>query len=121
MKLRFHSRAGNLVPLPGGHRTGSHPRYIGRTYDPETRAFKATDEPLEIDSKKHQRLAMRLKKLCRRDGSLLPADKETAEFCDVPFVKPTRQADGEWGLAPTSPGPGPKRARRATSEEVTNG
>ena len=98
MKLRFHSRAGHLVALPGGHRTGSHPRYIGRKFDPVKRAFPAIDDPLEVDVEKKPEFAGRLVKLCRRDGSLLPADEATAKHCQVPWVEPAKQDDGEWQL-----------------------
>lgn len=111
MKLRFHSRAGHLVALPGGHRTGSPPRYIGRTYDPAIRGFKATINPFEVDSEAKPKLAMRLKKLCRR-GSLLPADEATAERCQVPWTKPMRQGDGEWSISPV---------RITADEEVNRG
>jgi hypothetical protein len=120
MKLRFHSRAGHLVALPGGHRIGSIPRYIGRTYDPETRAFPATAKPIEVDFAKKPQLAQRLKKLCRRDGSLLPADEATAAHCQVPWAKPVRQDDGEWQLEGHVPGfcDWPKRHPKKLAEDV---
>jgi hypothetical protein len=116
MKLRFHSRAGLLVALPGGHRVGSAPRYIGRTYEPETRTFPASAKPFEVEPfapgasvpfeqrRRRDQLMLRLKKLCRRDGSLLPADEETAQRCQVPWVKPVKQDDGEWQLEGHVPG-----------------
>jgi hypothetical protein len=131
MKLRFHSRAGHLVALPGGHRTGSIPRYIGRTYEPETRAFPATAEPLEVkpfkpgaavsfeQRQRRDQFMGRLKKLCRR-GELLPADEATAAHCQVPWAKPVRQDDGEWQVEGHVAGwcDWPKRHPKKLAEDV---
>jgi hypothetical protein len=110
MKLRFYSRAGHLVPLL--QRSGQPAQYVGREFVPPKEgehagAHPATAEPYEVESLPsgppkrvlvRAKLLNRLRKLCRRDGSILPADKDTAGACRVPWVKPVQLESGEWQI-----------------------
>lgn len=88
MKLRFHPRAGALVPDPRFPRaTGQPVRRIGFSVD-----GKLEERPAEFDEADPG--VRRLVKLVVRDGALLPADKETAAFCGVRFVDVERKGDG---------------------------
>jgi hypothetical protein len=100
MKLRFHSRAGHMVPLR--QVAGQFARYVGRKFvapEPGKHAggYPASDEPYAVDERKHPKLAKRLRRKCA-DGSLLPADKETARRCRVPWVEPEQLESGEWQI-----------------------
>ncbi len=100
MKLSFCARGDQLVSLPGEHRiVDQMPRYVGRVAkilnvgDKKAAAFPAAPDPFCCDSDSDT--GRRLTKLCTRDGSLWPADRETAEHCGVDFV-PVEHRDGEW-------------------------
>lgn len=98
--LLFHPKRGSLPKWPGKGQ-GSYP-YVGREFDAATRQNRATKEPASVmaldASGKWTDEAKRLGgDLCRRDGDLLPANRETAAFCGVPFVELEQDADGEWG------------------------
>lgn len=88
MQLSFYARAGHVVQWPGVKRAGSLPDYVGRT-NVEIKgsgwAHPATDEAVKVDSE--SQAGRRFAKLVRRDESLWPADKATADACQVPFVE----------------------------------
>ena len=99
--LKFHSREDHLVREPLEHLyKGAVASYVGRRYDAKDNAFVATAEPHVVDGKTDagQRIAL----LCVRDGSLWPADKETAAALGVPFV-PIKLVDGAWVASTDSP------------------
>lgn len=101
-KVRFFARNDAdgplLVSVPGSRaRQGQPPEYVGRKFvradlDKGMGAsHPATPEPFECDSESD--VGQRLRQLTRRDGSLWPADKETADLCGVEFV-PVTVKDG---------------------------
>lgn len=99
MQLRFYARGTDLVSLPGERRmVGQQPRYVGRKVEFATVDGKqvttrpATEEPhvCEADSAQAAKLIQRA-----QDGSLWPADEDTAKACDLPFVEVVLIA-GEW-------------------------
>jgi hypothetical protein len=110
MKLRFHSRAGHLVPL--FQRSGQPAQYVGREFVPpvpgeHAGAYRPMTKPYEVESltggpperaRNRAKLMNRLRKLCRRDGSILPADEVTARACGVPWVEPEQLPSGEWQI-----------------------
>jgi len=88
--LKFHSRAGLLVNVPDSIRVvGQHAAYLGRAYDAESRAYRATEDPYRCapDGKPAARLR---KRVLRGENCVWPADKFTAAFCGVPFVRVKR-------------------------------
>lgn len=96
MRLAFFAKADLLVPIPGALRFIEQPdRYVGRVYSPTAvdgkPGYPATEEPFACDSASEE--GMRLAQLTRRDGDLIPADQQTADFCGLPFV-PHRFLDG---------------------------
>lgn len=106
MKLRFRAKCGEnghpppVVNWPGAKNVGQLYQYVGRRFDLESRVHRAVADPVEVDSE--TRNGKRLAKLCRRDGSLWPADAETAKFCGVPFVELSQDSNGEWVPKTTS-------------------
>lgn len=86
MQLKFYAREDQLVRMPGVGRgaPGQPVPYVGRAFDAKTRGYPATEEPYAVDADSDS--GRRLAELCRRDQSLWPADKETAEACGVEFV-----------------------------------
>ena len=101
MKLSFYPRGSAPVRIPGAIQLVGEPAaYLGRTkaaLDDGRFAYPANGRAFVCEA--NSRAAMRLMKLTRRDGSLWPADPETAQACGVPFV-PVALVDGEWVPAP---------------------
>jgi hypothetical protein len=94
MKLRFYAREDLPVRYPGHiPRTGSPDNYIGREFAPP---YRAKREAFECDSESE--CGRRLMKLTRRDGSLWPADEETAKACGVEF-QDVEFNEGKWVLS----------------------
>jgi hypothetical protein len=109
MKLSFFAKDDLLVTLPGQRlmrrnadtgASGSPMRYVGRQHVPaklrqdvaagttivdEAASNPATPEAFSCDA--DTEMGRRLAKLVRRDGSLWPADKATADACGVAFVE----------------------------------
>jgi hypothetical protein len=112
MLLKFYAHGSALVDVPGGHIAGQVPRYVGREFVPgdgtKRPAHPATERAYEIDSDTDE--GRRLAHICRRDGDLLPADKETAAFCGVVFPA-AEFKDGAWT----------KKAPVKTKETAANG
>jgi hypothetical protein len=110
MKLSFVPRR-DCVPKWPGKGQGTYP-YIGRTFDPATRKNVADKEPAKVVAynaagKLTEEARRCVFDFCKRDGDLLPADGDTAQFCGVPFVPIKRANDGEWDQVPAAP---PKKA-----------
>lgn len=91
MKLKFLP-AGDAMPLVPyvPLAVGQPARYIGRKHDPSTGNYPLTGKPFECDSETKE--ARRCVKFVRR-GDCVPADKQTAEFCGVPWVAPKKGSD----------------------------
>lgn len=104
MQLKFFARVGIAEPDPRFPRVqGQQARRIGRDS-----SGKATAEPAEFDSDTAE--GRRVLKLMTRESDakrraetapLIPADRETAAACGVPFVPVELGADGEF--APAQP------------------
>lgn len=102
MKLTFFARAGYAEPDPRFPRVqGQQARRIGRDS-----AGKATAEPAEFDSDSAE--GRRVLKIMTRESDaqrraetapLIPADRETARACGVPFVAVELGPDGEFSPA----------------------
>ena len=104
MLLRFYAKADALQRVPSFPLTvGQHDRYVGRAHDPKNPGtFPATREPFtcESDSRDGQRLKIKT----FLDGDLWPADRETADHCQVPFVEVEfTPLDGETDLGAWAP------------------
>lgn len=56
-------------------------RYIGRRWDAELKGWPATEEPSKVRPLSEYVMAV-------KHGDLIPADKETADYCSVPFAAP---------------------------------
>jgi hypothetical protein len=95
VQLSFLAREDQLVRVPGIGRgaVGQPVPYVGRVFDAKTRGYPATEEPYVVDADSDS--GRRLAELCRRDQSLWPANKETAEACGVEFVAVSFDA-GVW-------------------------
>lgn len=97
MILRFYAKGDALCPVPGqGVTHGAPLHYVGRspvTGDGVPTAYPATEKAFEVDSDTDA--GRRLKLICWRDADIYPADKQTAEFCQVQFVDVVF-ADGVW-------------------------
>ena len=113
MKLRFYPRPGMLCWDPerrptqaGGHPAGYVGRHLVRAKRDgdgnitQSAFYAANDEPYEVFAASHS--GRRLAKLCRR-GELWPADKETAAYCGVKFVRVEKGDGGEWVEAKSRP------------------
>ncbi len=84
MKLRFYARDDVPVYHPEvPKRSGQPAYYVGRRYDLAKGGYPATETGEEIES--DSEAGVRLMMLCKRDQSLWPADKVTAEACGVEF------------------------------------
>jgi hypothetical protein len=103
VQLKFNAREDQLVREPGIGRgsPGAPASYVGRTFDAKTRGYPAIEDAVEVDSDSDR--GRRLAELCRRDGSLWPANRETAEFCGVEFVEVAFK-DGVWSRKSTGAG-----------------
>jgi hypothetical protein len=101
--LSFHAKADCLVRVPGVIEIiGQAPHYVGRRLSRLSNgsfAYPAVDRPYQTEE--NSDVGRRLRKLASRDGSLWPADKETADACGVKFV-PVEFANGEWVPKKTS-------------------
>lgn len=101
MKLSFYARGDKLVLYPGLQTAnGDSARYIGRQFVPASKgqpsSNPAVDAAFECESESP--IGQRLSRLVRVDSidpPLFCADKQTAAFCGVPFVK-VSFADGAW-------------------------
>jgi hypothetical protein len=103
LKLKFYARGDALVTVPGVYPAiGQALPRVGREQGSDG-VLRATKEPFEADSDSDA--GRRLIKLVRRDQSLWPADKVTAEACGVEFIELT-QRDGEWVPKATKPSKG---------------
>ncbi len=94
MKLKFYARGDALVTIPNEQRIVGNPaEYVGRKRikEGDNFAYPATRDPFVCPPE----MAPRLAKLTRRDNSLWPADKETAQACGVGFKK-VEYSGGEW-------------------------
>lgn len=86
MKLRFLAREDQLVRIPGAKPLPGQPdMYVGRTFDAASRGYPATKDGYECDADSDG--GRRLARLCRIDGSLFPANAETAAACGVSFAQ----------------------------------
>ena len=113
MKLKFYARGDALVTVPGVYPAiGQALPRVGRIQDPVQplkvgesglSRLKATKDPFEVDADSDA--GRRLIKLVRRDQSLWPADKATAEACGVEFVE-LEFKDDEWVLKAKKPSKG---------------
>lgn len=109
--LRFYARDGHLQPLPNQSQTEIR-RYYGRSpvvqKDSEGKRtgiwHKPGDEPFEVKAFSPEGLdLMRLAKL---DRSVIPADAETAQRCNLTFVQPVQDPETrEWDFPPKPPKP----------------
>jgi len=108
MKLKFHPNGAQLPRWPGRFATESY-GFVGREFDPKSRANVATVDPAVVDSATAE--GRRLVTLCRRDGALLPADEATAAFCGVKF-RSIERVDGAWRVvsAPSFSAPKSRKA-----------
>lgn len=109
MILRFYAKADLPVPLPGQSTTHGAPvGFVGRTQIMGTAVnskgdtvpqagYPATEKPYEVDSESDA--GRRLRLICWRDESLYPADKETAEHCQVKFTDVVF-SNGTWAEKP---------------------
>jgi hypothetical protein len=86
--LRFDTREGDTVPVPGSGIPGQIPRYVGQEFDHDSGTYKPKPFECESDSPTGQRLM----KLIRRDASIIAHDAATAAACGVPFDSPTTKA-----------------------------
>lgn len=96
MQLKFFARGDLLVTVPGfSPVVGQAPAYVGREFKriDGVAVHPATRDPFTVDSDTPE--GRRLVKLAKRDASLWPADKATAEHCGLPFVALAFD-DGEW-------------------------
>jgi len=95
MKLLFYSCVGMLASVSWAPKTQGQPaRYIGRTFDLESRRYKANEEPFKVEQ--GTKAAARCIKLVGR-GEIFPADEETSKLCGLSkHVHIKRNADGEW-------------------------
>lgn len=103
MILRFYAKGDALCPVPGQAVSHGAPlHYVGRVAvvsgNGDPTAYPATEQPYEVDSETDA--GRRLKLICWRDRDLFPADKQTAECCQVPLVD-IAFADGVWSEKPT--------------------
>lgn len=101
--LRFHARPGHVCAWPGQRHSGQIRRYIGRDHKVERNekgevsliGHPAQKEPVEIDpASEDGRRVLRLMRI-ESDKPLIPADRETAKACGVPFVE-VEWIDGEF-------------------------
>lgn len=100
MILKFCAKGDLLVTVPGTTTfAGQVARYVNRRWDEAKGGFPAQTEPFAVDSDSKD--GRRLAKICRRDGDLLPYDKETADFLGLKFA-PLKLTDGVWELAPVN-------------------
>lgn len=90
MKLRFVPKPGAMPRFPK-RGAGDYP-YVGRRYNADKRDHETTGGPAVVVAGDED--GKRLVELCKRDGDLLPFDKETADYCGVPFVELTCESDG---------------------------
>lgn len=127
MILKFYACEDTLVSVPGPRTVGQPPRYVGRKFQPaadgKPASHPATEKPYEVDSSGQE--GRRLKRVCRRDGSLYPADAATAKACGVELPSVTF-ANGAWSeklAAPAKPAPRApqKPAAEPVKEPKTNG
>lgn len=98
MKLRFIPRADTLTRLPEHRIQGAPARYIGRELRMENGApsWPASREPFECNASiDESKMGGYLRRLCQRDGDLMPYDKETADYCGVRF-KAMQWDNGVW-------------------------
>lgn len=101
MKLRFYAREDQLVFVPYiTVSPGSPERYVGRRFEPRLRGYPATKEPFSVDAESPA--GQRLIQLVARDGSLYPADEETAKACGQKRAPKVKYAKGAW-VAEASP------------------
>ncbi len=103
MRLKFYGRNAHTVYWPGTYAVGQPRQYFGSRLvagtgpkDPSRKVV--TKEPDECDSDAHPAAAEHFKKQCQR-GALWAADKQTADFCGVDFVRVELDADGDWSPA----------------------
>ena len=84
MKLRFLPRGDAMQTVPGAVQVpGQAKRYIGRKFSPKSGEYELTDQPYECEAGSPE--ATRCIKLMNRDGTLKPADAETAKAIGVAF------------------------------------
>jgi hypothetical protein len=115
-KLRFFARDDLLVTVPGSRpMQGQAPQYVARSFVPgdgvKGAQYPATDKPYECeaDSDEGRRLVL----LTRRDGSLWPADAETAAACGVDFVAVSVKG----GVAAPAPKAAPQRSSASRAQK----
>jgi hypothetical protein len=100
LKLKFFARGDALVTVPGVYpQVGQALPRVGRVQGSDG-VLRATKDPFEVDADSDA--GRRLIKLVRRDQSLWPADKATAEACGVEFVE-LEYKDDEWVVKTKKP------------------
>ncbi len=81
MKLSVKAYQDSLVYTPGAPKVIGFPaNYVGREFNYETKTYDLKDEPDCFDS---ETTAGRQIKKAIQQGSLYPANEETADFCGV--------------------------------------
>ena len=112
MKLRFYARPGYMCSMPGPRVQGTAPRYVGRELKVEGKLITnpATREPMTLDTANRdgQRI-LRQMVADKAEHPLWPADRETAQMCQLPFVE-VEYVGTEWQ---------PKRATKTGKGEVS--
>lgn len=97
MMLKFYAKGDGIVREPGVIEIiGTDPHYVGRKKLalPNGRfCYPAVEEPFEVDAETDA--GRRLCEVTKRDGALWPADKATADACDVKYI-PVEYDRGEW-------------------------
>lgn len=112
--LRFYARPGHVFAWPGQRHSGQIRRYIGRDHKVERDekgevvliGHPAQKEPVEIDPDSPDgRRVLRLMRI-ESDKPLIPADKETAKACGMPFVE-VEWVEGEFFPTKAKAAPAP--------------
>jgi hypothetical protein len=105
MQLKFVAKDDQMVMVPGTAQfAGQIARFVNRECvvgKDETVSWPALAEPHEVDSDSKD--GSRLAKIARRDGALLPYDKQTADAIGVPFVA-LKFTAGVWAPVPAKEG-----------------
>ena len=115
MKLRFYARPDNRVTRPGSRLPGRAVGYVGLQHGAD--GYSAKDEPDEFDS--DTPAGRRLLSLMRREHSLWPSDKATADKCGVAFVDVAKDSRGEWRPKQPAKADDPKPADASAKKKAS--